>query len=256
MAFASYQPGSDRRRVVSFVLTVIAHVLLLILLLTLTPRPPVRVEQREPTSFTLSPSTDATTAPKGEKAASAAKTQRRAAAQPSKQPERPVVVPPPPVPPPPPVLLAGGKELFDAADISKLPSHPEDRDGAGDDAGGSGKDSAAVYGPGEGPGGQRLYNAEWYREPTDAELGYWLPKDVPPGSWAMVACKTVPAYHVENCRALGESPIGSGLGRAIRQAAWQFLVRPPRIGGQAQIGAWVRIRIDFTETGAKVRRGR
>jgi protein TonB len=126
-----------------------------------------------------------------------------------------------------------------ASDISKM--HGDS--GAGDSAGGN--NGGAAYGPGAGPGGARLFNAEWYREPRDAELAHYLPP-AEPGAWADIACKTIEAYHVENCRSLGESPPGSGLARGLREAAWQFLVRPPRVNGKAQIGAWVRIHFDFT----------
>jgi protein TonB len=44
---------------------------------------------------------------------------------------------------------------------------------------------------------------------------------------------------------MGESPLGSGFARAVREAAWQFRVLPPRINGQPVIGAWVRIRITY-----------
>jgi protein TonB len=92
-----------------------------------------------------------------------------------------------------------------------------------------------------------LYKAEWHREPTSAELwGYITNKSVEPGSWAEVACQTIPDNRVENCQSLGESPLGSGLGKAMRLAGWQFRVRPPRIDGKPQVGSWVKIHIEFT----------
>ena len=100
---------------------------------------------------------------------------------------------------------------------------------------------------GEGPGGVTLYKAEWVREPSDAELRTYLPRDVGPGSWALIACQTIAHNQVENCAQLGESPRGSGLSKAMRLAAWQFKVRPPRIDGKPMVGAWVRIRIDFSD---------
>ncbi len=83
-------------------------------------------------------------------------------------------------------------------------------------------------------------------EHTDAELHYYL-KDARPGAgYGEIACQTVARYHVDNCEELDETP-GSGLGRAVREAAWQFLVLPPRVGGHLQVGAWVRIRITYSE---------
>ena len=104
-----------------------------------------------------------------------------------------------------------------------------------------------MMGPGEGPGGLQLYPVAWYREPYDSELRPYLSqaKQVPPGAWAEIACRMIEHYHVENCRPLGESPRGSGLAKALRLAAWQFLVKPPREGNKVLIGSWVRIRFDF-----------
>ena len=161
--------------------------------------------------------------------------------------------PPAPVKPttqPAPKLF--GTELFEAVDITKLPNHSKDAGEATADAG-TGKDSSSVYGPsqGGGGGGEPLYNAEWQREPTHAELAGYLPNGVPPGSWGMIACRTVEKFRVEDCRELEEATPGGGLARALRQAAWQFRVRPPRVGGHTLVGAWVRIRFDFTESATK-----
>jgi protein TonB len=141
---------------------------------------------------------------------------------------------------PPLQLLKLTREEFAAADISRMAKHPAEN------ADSSGPSGASAYGPGEGPGGARLYNAEWYREPTHAELVTYMPHRDVSGGWAMIACKTQERFHVDDCQELGESPPGSGLARALRQAAWQFLVRPPRLDGKPIIGAWVRIRFDFT----------
>lgn len=146
-----------------------------------------------------------------------------------------------------------GTELFEAIDIAKLPNvRNELPPGGGAADPGTANDSEVVSGPGGGPNGEQLYAAEWQREPTDAELSFYLPKTgVPQDSWAVVACKTVARYRVEDCRELGDSPPGSGLARAITNAAWQFRVLPPRVGGRALVGSWVRIRIDFSRGEAK-----
>jgi protein TonB len=129
---------------------------------------------------------------------------------------------------------------FAAADISKMPSS---RKKSGD-----GGDSQAAYGPGDGPGGVRLYDPDWYRRPTNAELNGYLKASTPSKGWGKIACRTAENYHVEDCQALGESPLGSGFGRAVREAAWQFLIRPPRINGRPVIGAWVGITIYYGES--------
>lgn len=172
--------------------------------------------------------------------------------RPKSQPNEAIMTPriPPPIipsknpiklPPPAEDFIKVSKADFDDMDISKFP--------AGGSAGGS--NSAAPVGPGEGPNGEPLYNAEWVREPSDAELGPYFAeaKARPAGAWAMIACKTIPRNGVENCQSLGESPRGSGLAKALRLAAWQFKVRAPRIGNKPMIGVWVRIRFDFRDAG-------
>lgn len=93
--------------------------------------------------------------------------------------DEPVPIPPPPIilPIKPPIILPPvperpldmielTKEDYAAADIGKL-APPEE--GAG--SGGAGDSKEA----GRGPNGEVLYNAEWAREPTNAELRGYLP---------------------------------------------------------------------------------
>ena len=243
-------PPSARRRATSFALAVAAHVLIALLLFHLAP---ALSPEPEPASsletFSIAPGPEeATTRPS--RTAAQARTRPNPAAG---SPPPAAVTPPPPIPQPvptPPVDLSlfGDRALANAADLSRIPARGRGGDAEGTD---SGRDSVAPYGPGEGPGGQRLYNAEWQGEPTDAELSGYLPNGAPPGAWAMIACRTVEGNQVENCRVLGESPLGSGLGKAMRQAAWQFRVLPPRVGGRKLMGAWVRIKIDFGKAPAE-----
>ncbi|HEX6604883.1 MAG TPA: hypothetical protein VF027_08400 [Sphingomicrobium sp.] len=144
-------------------------------------------------------------------------------------PVKPTIAPPPVAEKPLPLLELSAAEMA-SSDIGRMPK-----------AGTSAGDSEEV---GRGPHGEILYAAEWAREPTDAELAAYLPRNARDG-WGLVACKTIPGNRVEDCVELGNSPPGSHLASAVRQAAWQFRVRPPRKNGRPMIGQWVRIRIDY-----------
>jgi protein TonB len=155
----------------------------------------------------------------------------------------PIVLPAKPtiaVPPPPPPagkswpLIEMSKADMAASDIGNLPKSG---------APGSG-DSQVI---GHAPNGDVLYAAEWVRHPTDAELGGYIPSNAPDG-FGLVACKTIPGDRVEDCVELDQTP-GSRLASAVRQAAWQFRIRPPRKNGHPLIGSWVSIRIDYERIG-------
>lgn len=234
------------RRAASFALAVAAHFLVILLIWMLAPVQSPPEDEPEPSTFQLLPEAEvaSTPAPKGRVAPV-----RRAGGggTPAKQVAPAPSTPPPPVAPTGPITLPGVMPLDFAMGAAT-------RGDSGDASGeASGADSGSAYGPGEGPGGERLYNAEWQREPSSSELGGYLPANAPRSGWALIACKTIEDYRVENCRILGESPVGSGLARAMRQAAWQFRVLPPRLGGRKLVGAWVRIRISFNEGEAGVR---
>jgi protein TonB len=98
---------------------------------------------------------------------------------------------------------------------------------------------------GTAPNGEPLYAAAWHTRPRPDQLRGYLATATGPG-WGLIACRTAPGFRVEDCVALSEYPQGSQINRAILAAAWEFKVRPPRIGGRSLVGSWVRIRIDYT----------
>ncbi|MFV0625061.1 hypothetical protein ACBY01_13775 [Sphingomonas sp. ac-8] len=246
---SSYR-ASGRPRTVALALAIGINLLILVMLLTLAPRLVAPPPKTEPPVFTTTPDPPETRAAGDPQAA---KTGGGATAR--SRPKDTLTAPPPPpsappAPEPAPNMLVLSSEDFAASDIGAIRSSrgEEVADSGAASQGGNAADSGSAYGPGDGPGGERLYNAEWYRRPTDTELGAYLPpQGAPAGAWAIIACRTIPDNRVEDCRELADSPRGSRLAGAIRQAAWQFRVRPPRVGGKPMVGAWVRIRIDFTE---------
>ncbi|HKC02362.1 MAG TPA: hypothetical protein VKC17_03565 [Sphingomicrobium sp.] len=233
MALRTYRPLTEqdrtplRRRASGLALALGVNFLLLLVLLTLGVIPLPEREPSQATIVDLLPESHA-------EAAKPAALKPRQVMQPIHQPRKmpPIKSPIPPKVPLP--LLEMSSEEMAAADISKL-------GGAGS---GSAGDSEDV---GRGPHGEILYAAEWAREPTDAELGGYLPPGAPEGS-GLIACKTIPGNRVDDCVEIGNDPPGSHLARAVRLAAWQFHVRPPRKNGKPMIGEWVRIRIDYYHT--------
>jgi protein TonB len=229
------------RRATALTLAFGANLLILLLLLKITPmtpRPPAR--EAGPVVFQLQTNSQA------EPAKSRASSKPRRASSDAARASAPAAKKPPPVPSDAPLqMMIVSRDVFLASDIARMPSRGKDQGEADAEAGG------APAAGGQGPNGEQLYDADWYRKPTHAELAYYLPSGAPRTGWGMIACQTVADFRVENCQELADSPPGSGLARAVRQAAWQFRVRPPRIGGRTLVGAWVRIRIDFTPEGAK-----
>ena len=236
-----YQPGSPRQRLTASVLSAAIIIAGLLIALYQTGFTPVKMGERGIVTFNV--------APEGARSARAkarhrprqqARAQPRESATPRPrivihtrvQRERPVDSIP--------GFLHLSREDLASGDIGTMHAA----------TGGTQGNGQAQYGPGEGPGGMHLYPADWYREPTDAQLAGYLPKNGPRAGWGTIACQTVEHYHVDNCRIIDESP-GSGLGRAVLNAAWQFLVLPPRINSRPQVGSWVRIRITYTQRGVE-----
>jgi len=224
-----------RRRLSGFAFALAINLALLFILMTLGVIPALQHQRSRAMTIDLLPES---------RPASASQKRQTTAHHPRVQTDRPVPKPPPIIlpskptiaPPPQPSTkptpwLELSKEDMAASDISNVPKSG---------TGGAG-DSEVV---GRGPNGEALYAAEWAREPTDAELAGYLPRNAPEG-YGLIACKTTPGDRVEDCVELEQKPAGSHLASAVRQAAWQFRVRPPRKGGRPLVGSWVRIRIDY-----------
>lgn len=242
--------GRLRERSAAVALALAIELLLVLLLIFMAPVMPGKEKGAIPAVFSVD-SGDSDEAQETTPQKAARQQTKSGRAQPT--PPKPVEPPPPPFQPPPPVPLPPSflkltREQYRAADITGRGTAPQPADSAGAQvasaAGGGGMagDSAVV---GKAPNGEPLYRAEWYRRPTNAELQpYISPRARGPG-YGVVACRMVPSYRVEDCQVIGEGPGGYAYGRAVQQAAWQFRVRPPRIGGKEQYGTWVSIRITY-----------
>jgi periplasmic protein TonB len=174
-----------------------------------------------------------------------------AKAEPPPPPAKPEKVTPPrpqPQPKQPPRLIKLPPKQVAAADITPAPKPPAQAAVANRPAMGppdtspAQRDSQRVGG--SGPNGEPLYAAAWYREPYEDELSGYLSTATGPG-WGLIACRTAPDYRVEDCVQVDEYPTGSNIARSVLAAAWQFKVRPPRVGGKPKVGEWVRIRITY-----------
>lgn len=235
-----------RRRGAGIVLALLIEALLIIAILSLSMQSAGTGEGRRGLSaFTLEAAADPASADKSKRETQTpvAKEQQKTATPVIPKPILPPVNPLR-LPPPNPDFIKVSKSEFDAMDLSKIPAGSS----AGSSEGkGTGQGNKGMMGPGLGPGGAQLYPVAWLREPYDSELSPYLAavKRVPPGASADIACKMAERNRVENCQIIGENPRGTGLAKALRLAAWQFLVKPPRIDNKPQLGVWVRIHFDF-----------
>lgn len=231
-----------RQRAAAIFLTLLLEGLLALLLLTLAPSI-VPHEEADVAVFSLS------TTPVSEQAPAPSEP-RAQDTRPAKQLPEPEQASPQPVEPKPASSLPWiplSREQMALTDIGAISPRPAPptvarQPMAGPPDTGTPSDTQRVAG--QGPHGEPLYAASWYREPYDNELRGYLSTAQGPG-WGLIACRTVPDYRVEDCVPVDEYPQGSNITRAVLAAAWQFRVRPPRIGGRLKIGEWVRIRIDY-----------
>lgn len=242
----AYRP-SIRERAANIVIALLIGALIVWMLIRMGVVPPI-IEHQDLKTIMLQPASGSRADTTHEKTAA---TKARSAPRATPKPVTHAVAPPTPPPTPkPPIawnVIPLSHDEMAQADISNKPTRAQAQGGtavaaaSGAGAGQGGGDSKGV---GQGPDGTTLYNAEWYRHPTHAELAFYEPHNNPGDGWGEIACRTAPRYAVTDCQILGETP-GSGYGRAVEQAAWQFRVMPPRRNGQPIIGAWVRIHIDY-----------
>jgi protein TonB len=229
------------RSATGFVAALALEALLLLLLLSLgrSEKPP-QAKGEVLTTFDAKSQPD-----QAEKPTPARKDNRpRYDIQPPPQPAQQQPAPPVPAPPQPapPALLQLNHSEMASADLSRFAKAAPSAE------------KAPAYGPpdtgtpgdtprvGTAPNGEPMYAAAWYRKPYPGELRGYLSTAQHPG-WGLIACKTAPNFRVEDCVVIDEYPDHSNYGNAVAAAAWQFKVRPPRIGGMPMIGTWVQIKI-------------
>lgn len=246
--------GLLRRRGAALALALAIELLLLLLLLFFVPPVPGRKDGSRTTVFGIeAPRGDDDQPEKSKAEKQQKKTERaqRAQARPQTQPPPPIPTPvETPVPVGPPTFLKLSRNDYQQGDIAKVPSRPatassDAADSASADSGGGrGRGDTPTAGR-KGRNGETLYVAEWVREPTNAELSPYINENRArfPG-YGLIACRTVARNRVEDCYELEETR-GTGFAGSVRQAAFQFLVRPPRVDNKLMVGEWVMIRIDY-----------
>lgn len=234
------------RRTLAISLTLLIEGLLLLLLLSLAPTEPPGEKERGLTVVNLSANQVSKEAPEPSRPEREQRAEKRPVPQPPppEEPLPPLPVQPKAAPPAPPILPTPHQQPPSAA-IPPQPVRPAPSGrplyGPPDSGGSSSRDTERV---GTAPNGEPLYAAAWYREPDPDMLRAYLSTARGPG-WGLIACRTAPDYRVEDCVGLDEYPEGSQINRAVLAAAWEFKVRPPRLGGRPLVGSWVRIRIDY-----------
>lgn len=248
---------SPRRRGIALLLALAVEIGVAILLLflwpTLTGKPDG--DRSIPTTFSINTGESEEAEQSKAEQAKAAQPKRAAAREAERKPVEKPDTPPDPLPEPevqvPDTFIRMTRRDYAASDLAKARSNAPaagaergTEDGEAGAGGGARPGDSEVAG--RAPNGEPLYAAEWYRRPTHAELNTYLSQRARSSGWGLIACRTIANYRVEDCQELGEGPRGSGLAGSVRQAAWQFRVRPPRVGGKEQVGAWVSIRIDYT----------
>lgn len=236
-------PGG--RRTLGLGLALLIEALMLLVLLTLGPGRPPGVEDGRPTVVDLYTQDVSEAAPEPRRPQPTEQADERPAAQ---RPEPEAPRPPQPAPtaaPAMPPILQTPWMLPPSAAIPRSANRPAPPAGPAygpaDTRSAASRDTERV---GTAPNGEPLYAAEWYREPDEVAMRSYLSTASGPG-WGLIACRTAPDFRVEDCVALSEYPEGSQINRAVLAAAWEFRVRPPRLGGRPLVGSWVRIRIDY-----------
>ncbi|WP_294258802.1 hypothetical protein [uncultured Sphingomonas sp.] len=247
---------SLRGRTAAILLALAIELLIALMLLWMAPR--VTPKEKPKTVVFGIEASEGEQAPAEKDAAKAPEKARKRAGEEAEA-ERPApptsALPPPPVVPSvssgPPSFIVMSRRDYAASDIAKAPAAPAGDQGntqTADAGGGSGADDTPRAGT--GPHGETLYAADWYRRPTNAQLSPYLPqRALGREGWGEVACRTIERYQVTDCQELGEFPRGSGYAGAVRQAAFQFRVKAPRVNSRLLVGSWVRIRITYSQRG-------